>query len=206
MGIYCLRSEIAVLFSIETSYFVSLVLIVLLNRVKLYSLIVRNAFFVFLTHSLSVLMHELSHFIVSLVMLGKPKGLTIIPVKREYETAQSIHTHWEFGNVISTNVNFFNSFYVGLAPLLLIPIAYAVYNSFFIYMDYTSLNIILLHLIVFVVISNAIPSSVDIRLAFSHKVGVLLNIVLLAILYFNFYIIKGMYYETVSFITGNLNF
>ena len=60
--------------------------------------------------------HELTHFVVGLLLLAKPRGFSIWP------TPQG-HT-WRLGSVSFGNIGLLNGAFVALAPLLLLPIAW----------------------------------------------------------------------------------
>lgn len=197
MAFYSLRKEIVVPYSDLTLYeFIGLLLIINVNKLMQFSIRSNNSFLVFLSYFFSISFHELSHFLVSLFLFGKPRKWTIVPVKKVFEQEDGKQfISWEFGYVISENVNFINAFLIGLAPLLLIPIAYLIYTNFFLFLDINGFNIILMYLLVFFLLSNAIPSKTDLRVAFSSKIGVVLNVLFFFFLYQNFNFIKGVFYE-----------
>ena len=60
--------------------------------------------------------HELTHFVVGLLLLAKPRGFSIWP-RAEGST-------WRLGAVSFGNIGLLNGAFVALAPLLLLPIAW----------------------------------------------------------------------------------
>jgi hypothetical protein len=193
-------------FNPEFFYFASLVVLVLIIRLKNYVLQNSNSVVVFFVYFFGVLAHELSHFIVSLLTLGKPVGLTVIPVRKELLLEEKRYIYWEFGHVVSNNTNFLNSFYIGLAPLLLVPVAYWIYVSFFEYIPFNGFSILFLHILVFVLLFNSLPSKTDIRVAFSSVLGVLVNIFILTMFYLNFNHIQGVSYEVFKAVSSYIHF
>lgn len=75
---------------------------------------------VFLLFSLLVLpgtlAHETLHFLTGLALKARPTGFSLVP-RREGRG-------WVMGSVAFGNIRWYNAFFVGLAPLLLLPIAY----------------------------------------------------------------------------------
>lgn len=74
----------------------------------------------FLLFSLVVLpgtfCHELCHLCVGTPLRGRPQRFTVLP-KREGQG-------YVMGSVAFTNVRWYNAFFLGMAPLLLLPLAY----------------------------------------------------------------------------------
>jgi hypothetical protein len=62
------------------------------------------------------LAHEAAHFIVGLVLLARPHGLSLWP-RRDGD-------HWRLGAVSFGNIGLLNGALVALAPLLLLPISW----------------------------------------------------------------------------------
>jgi hypothetical protein len=188
---------------IELYVFISIVIIIMLERFKQNSVQSDNEFQVMVFYIYSVFFHELAHYVTSMILLGRPSGMTIVPQRNEYTFNDGTkHVMWEFGSVNHNNANFINAFYIGLSPLFLIFLAYFIYSNFFYYFEPTGLNIILLHLLVFVLVSNSLPSSVDFKLAFKYLYGVALNMSFIGIAYIYFPTIQGVFYETKSLINS----
>jgi hypothetical protein len=65
------------------------------------------------------LCHELCHWLVGHLLNGRPVHFTVIP-KREGRG-------WVLGSVGLGNLRWYNAFFIGLAPLLLLPVAYGIF-------------------------------------------------------------------------------
>lgn len=64
----------------------------------------------------STLMHELTHYVVSLVLNGKPQGLSVVPVQSRGGLI--------LGHVTSVNMRWYNGTAIALAPFSLFIFAY----------------------------------------------------------------------------------
>jgi hypothetical protein len=62
------------------------------------------------------LAHEGLHALLGLVLRGRPAGFTLLP-RREGRG-------WVMGSVAFANIRWYNAFFIGAAPLLLLPAAY----------------------------------------------------------------------------------
>jgi hypothetical protein len=60
--------------------------------------------------------HELSHFVVGMLLLAKPRGFSVWP-------RADGHT-WRLGSVSFGNIGLLNGAFVALAPLLLLPLVW----------------------------------------------------------------------------------
>lgn len=60
--------------------------------------------------------HELLHFIVGTLLLAKPAGFSVWPKRAD--------GGWLLGSVSFRKINLLNGAFVGLAPLLLLPLAW----------------------------------------------------------------------------------
>jgi hypothetical protein len=65
-----------------------------------------------------MLAHELTHLVLGLLTGGQPSGLRILPRR----SARG----YVLGSVTCNNVRWYNGLFIGLAPLLLLPVAFAV--------------------------------------------------------------------------------
>lgn len=63
--------------------------------------------------------HELCHHLTGLLLNGQPRAFTVFP-KRE-------GNRWILGSVQLANARWYNRFFIGLAPLLLLPAAAALF-------------------------------------------------------------------------------
>lgn len=62
------------------------------------------------------LCHELSHYLAGVLLNGQPRGFSIWP--------QRVGRVYILGSVALGNPRWYNVFFIGLAPLLLLPLAY----------------------------------------------------------------------------------
>ena len=61
------------------------------------------------------LLHELLHLIVGLLLYGRPSGFSVIP--------RRVTRGYVLGSVRFANVRWYNGGFIGLAPLMLLPLA-----------------------------------------------------------------------------------
>ena len=106
--------------------------------------------------------HELCHFIVALILNGKPIWFSIIP-RREGNMLVK-------GHVVCANITYYNALPIGLAPLLgLFPLLLLDVRGGF------------LECFLFITLAMSIlPSSQDIRVVFTQPMGLLMYISLFA--------------------------
>jgi hypothetical protein len=62
------------------------------------------------------LAHELCHLLLGLLLNGRPAGFNLMPRRSG--------RGWEMGSVTFSHMTWYNAFFVGMAPLLLLPAAY----------------------------------------------------------------------------------
>jgi hypothetical protein len=62
------------------------------------------------------LAHELSHWLLGILLNGRPSSFNLLP-RREGRG-------WIMGSVSFANLRWYNAFFIGMAPLLLLPLAY----------------------------------------------------------------------------------
>jgi len=78
----------------------------------------RRLFWIFTVLVLpGTLAHEACHYLLGLLLNGGPVRFQILP-RRE-------GTGWAMGSVSFNHLRWYNAFFIGLAPLLLLPAAYA---------------------------------------------------------------------------------
>ncbi len=87
-----------------------------LGCLALLSLLRRHAGLFALAAFPGTFFHELSHFAIGMLFRGHPAGLRILPKR----TGGRI----SLGSVECTNIRWYNGMFIGLAPLLLLPIAF----------------------------------------------------------------------------------
>ena len=61
--------------------------------------------------------HEACHLALGLLLGGRPSGFNLLPRRNE--------RGWELGSVSFRRITWYNAFFIGVAPLLLLPAAYA---------------------------------------------------------------------------------
>ena len=154
---------------LEMALFLGIVLVVFLNNIKHKLLQSKNYFLVFLMGFFTTLPHELAHYIVALILGGRPFGLYLFPKKVE----AGGYIHWTFGSV-NAYVNSFNGFFIGIAPIIWLVIGYFVAKYYFYYVDVSFFSVILFFLIEWILIENGLPSKTDLDIAFSSSVGVII--------------------------------
>ena len=120
---------------------------------------VNNFYLISLLTLPGTFMHELMHFIVSFILLGNPVSFSVIPKRAGNKII--------LGSVSSTNVRFYNGFFIALAPLLLLPLSYflLVYLSRVQETYYFYIGIYLIANLIYA----SIPSSTDWKLAFKKS-------------------------------------
>lgn len=137
--------------------FVFVFVVILIERIRRRAF--RNIYTAWLFYLLGTFLHEMAHFMVSLLTYGKPESFSIIP-KREGNS-------YIFGSVTSTNLKWYNKFLVSLAPLLILPLVYVFDMYYFSYFEDTFYTQLLYIFLIVVLIDNSIPSSTDFKIAFS---------------------------------------
>jgi len=123
----------------------------------------KNTFFHFLYILPGTIFHELSHFIFGMLFFASPVNFSLIPKKNE--------NGWTLGSVSFKNINFFNAVPISMAPLILVPLSYSLYQD----------NNLLIAFIIYECLFSSIPSSQDINVAKSNIAGIILYIAILII-------------------------
>lgn len=126
-----------------------------------------NVLSAWVMYFMGTLFHELAHFAVSLITYGKPFWFSVIPSSRyDKETGRRTIT---LGCVKSANITWWNTFFVSMAPLLLLPLSYWVYNNFFTYIQGGLWSSVLYIFIIVSLLFSAIPSAVDFKNVFNSN-------------------------------------
>lgn len=134
----------------------------------------RNIYLASLINMPGTVLHEMSHFIVGLLLGAQPTRFNLFPKKNG--------DSYVMGSVSFRNIRFYNAFPAAMAPLLLLLLAYAV-NVYFMRLPAVNLwQYLLFILLETIIIENAVPSPTDFRVAFSSLLGVLLYGVLIFLL------------------------
>lgn len=114
-------------------------------------------------------LHELAHFVVALVTGGKPRGFSIVPHRRCCTLADgSSRKLWILGSVTLGNAGMFSAVPTALAPLGLIVVAWYLYRHWFSWFPGDTVHTLLLYATVYLFCYSSIPSSTDLKVAFSH--------------------------------------
>ena len=92
-----------------------LVIILSLAFLSIYFFLKRKVYLFSLFLLPGTLVHELSHFLVALILNGQPTKLSIFP----HRTDKGVL----LGHVICNNPTWYNSLFIGLSPLLLLPLS-----------------------------------------------------------------------------------
>ena len=103
----------------------------------------------------ATIMHELSHFILSFFLFGKPSKISVFPKK--------IGNFYQFGYVESGNINVLNVIPIAMAPFLLLFLGFYIFDSFALYEKNTTILAIELFLVANM-LYGSIPSVVDFKL------------------------------------------
>ncbi len=141
-----------------------------------------------ITYLMGTFFHELSHFIVSLVTLGKPVSFNVFPSKSVSPDGKIGYT---LGSVSSKNMKWYNTFFISMAPLLLLPMSYYIYDNFFYYFDVSILTIFLYNFSIVSLLFSSIPSGVD----FKNVLNV--NLLFNLIIPISLVVIYVFYYEII---------
>lgn len=103
------------------------------------------------------LAHEAAHWLVSLLLFGKPAGFTVWPTRQG--------SVWTLGQVTTRNPTWYNQAPIALAPLLLLPAVYLSYERLIVPVPSWSWQHGLALYLTAAIIHGAIPSLPDWRLA-----------------------------------------
>lgn len=154
----------------QTDFFVSVVLVILIGRLK--HLHCRSLWSAALVNFVGVVLHEMAHFAVAFVLGGRPTRFSVWPRRTV--------NGFVFGQVVCARITFFNAMPIGLAPLMLLPMAWLIERNFFLYLPVTVVNYLIYLFLLVIVIENALPSTADWRLVWHHPFGLLGWVIVLA--------------------------
>lgn len=133
-----------------------------------------NIITVSLVNLVGTFLHELAHFVVGLLLMARPVSFSIFPKKTE--------GGYTLGTVSFTNLTWWNTAPVAMAPLLLLGAAYY-FDSIYYGMIFHGEHSLIIHagylFGLAILIDNAIPSSVDFKAAFG---SVLIPILVLGVI------------------------
>lgn len=134
-------------------------IILLLARFK--HLAKRNIITISLFSLFGTFLHELAHYISSLLTNGKPSRFSVLP--------QKSNNGYTLGYIISRNIKWYNAFIISFAPLVLFILAYYLHTYFFMYLDKNIYTWILYLFLMINLIDSAIPSGQDFKVSFSNS-------------------------------------
>ena len=121
------------------------------------------------------LLHELAHLMVAFSTGGRPVGFTVIPRRTVGVIADgSSRRVWVLGSVTITNPSVLAALPSGFAPLLLLPAAWFLYRSWFVWFPTDLPHTLLMYVAVVICCGSSLPSSQDLAVAFSRPLGVML--------------------------------
>ncbi len=109
-------------------------------------------------------LHELAHWLTAMVLGGQPSSMSVVPVRAE--------RGWRLGSVGMRRVRWFNALPIGMAPLLLAPLAvFALFRASHIEAS-SWMHWALLYVAASAAVS-CLPSLTDWKLVASRPLGVL---------------------------------
>lgn len=127
---------------------------------------------------IGVLLHEICHLLVGMALFAGPSGFSLIP-------KSDGNGKWVMGSVRFRKLNALNSLPIGLAPLLLVAIAFKVYQHWDVWFAPSLGSILCLYLVLFLLLYESLPSGQDMKVAFNRK-SIFLYGVLGAIVFYLF--------------------
>lgn len=93
-----------------------------------------NVVIVWISYFCGTILHELAHLFVAILLNGKPRGFHVFP-KKVYvnennevsvgnKSYKNLKSYWILGSVDCINLRWYNTIFISIAPLLLIPLAF----------------------------------------------------------------------------------
>lgn len=164
-----LLSELLNINSIFISIFIFITLYFILKKVS------KSNTFLLIFNFPGTVVHELSHFILGLIFLAKPKNYTLIPKKTE--------NGYVLGSVSFTNIRWYNAIPIGMSPLILLPLS--LYLIFIlININMTNIEFFIYTYIISSILISSKPSTTDIYVALESKIGILFYLAIIAFIIF----------------------
>lgn len=124
----------------------------------------------------ATILHELSHFIISVITFGKPISFSVLPRKSE--------KGWTLGSVTSSGSNWINQGLISLAPLTLLVVLYFMWVYRDLSLSYLG-NEYVFGYIAANLLVGSIPSTTDLRLAIQAP---FIFVLIIALVYMKFFI------------------
>lgn len=125
----------------------------------------RNILSVWIMYFIGTFFHELMHLVVSFITNGKPKWFSILPTSNFNENGKL--ESYTLGYVRSENIRWYNTFYISMAPLLLIYLSFYIHQNFFNYFEVTIYSYLSYIFLIISLLFSSIPSGADFRILFS---------------------------------------
>lgn len=116
-------------------------------------------------------LHELMHFFVGALFNAKPCNFTLFPKKNE-------NGDYVMGSVGFRNITYYNAIPAAMAPFLLLYIGFYLNRHMLPFMQPTFSNYVLYVLLQTIIVENAIPSSVDFKVAGMYFRGVVMYLII----------------------------
>lgn len=165
----------------------------------------RNIITAWLMYFIGTFFHELTHLIASFLTNGKPRWFSILPSKNIDE--KSGRVSYTLGYVLSKNIRWYNVFIISMAPLLLLPLSFYVYENFFSYVDENLYSYIVYVFIIISLLFSSVPSGIDFSNVFKSKTFLLnlLPLIVIIIIVLNIeYILQ--FFSSISLLTSRFIF
>ncbi len=137
-------------------------------------------FWMIMTRLPGTFLHELAHYAVAFVTGGSPSGFTIIPVRRESIRDGVVVNEWVLGSVTLRKPSALSAMPTGLAPLLLLGVAWHVYCHWFEWFPHDFPHTICLYGVLCLLCCGSVPSGRDLHVAVSSISGMVLYCLLAA--------------------------
>ncbi|MBF0419473.1 MAG: hypothetical protein HQL78_04840 [Magnetococcales bacterium] len=145
----------------QGDFFVSVVIVILIGKLK--HVHCRRLWSAALVNFIGVVLHEVAHFIVAWLLGGRPTRFSVWP--------QRTVDGFLFGHVVCARMNTFNALPIGLAPLMLLPVAWMLDRQFFVHFPRTTGSYIIYLFLLVIIIENALPSTADWRVVWKYPIG-----------------------------------
>ncbi len=120
------------------------------------------------------ILHEAMHYVVGGLLNAQPVNFSVWPKKDNMG-------NYVMGSVGFKNITFYNALPATMAPLLLLIMGFYINRYLLPLIEPSFVSYILYILLQTIIIENAIPSRVDFAVAFRHKLGLLMYIILFAL-------------------------
>lgn len=124
----------------------------------------KGAFFLVITNLPMTIMHELSHFIMALLLGGRPTGLSLWPHREG--------NRWRLGSV-TARLTLISALPTALAPIVWLLVALLILNGKEALAHGSFHMLAIVYLAVYLCVSASIPSWQDIKVALAHPLSLI---------------------------------